>query len=370
MAAPPKARAGQPGRAAGRLLVAGVAPFSRALSPRSTQADLWASVDALAVEGTGIERLQTRHGTSMDAEARRRFVAYVDQAHEYYIAVSGVSPVAKPLLAYYFALNLTKALLTALDPSTTAPDNLGHGTSQRFTRMQRYRIQQESIAVSQDGVFRELAIRTGPRFCYSSGHRIRLLDLLPYLTEGFDLFADSANEAPKLLPIRRCYPLFANKQGWLRIEIERDELRQRSIGPEQVPKKCAVFGQHFRLVQSDEPTASYETIATCSYGKSTKEAAGGLCRLFDEAIIASNRSLAGPQRYLVLSERSRLLSHEAVTFAVLHHLSNMVRYRPQDVERLSGTRHYWLFSSWVERACENYLLNLASRIALEEHVVQ
>ncbi|MCP4308843.1 MAG: hypothetical protein GY788_29000 [bacterium] len=370
MAAPPKSRGGDPGRAAGRLVVAGVGPFERPLSPRSTPADLWASLDALAVDSTGVERLENRHGTHLDGEARRRFIAYVDQAREYYLAVPEVSPVAKPLLGYYFVLNLTKALLTAIAPVSTEPDRIGHGTSPRFERKQRYRIQQESLAVSQNGVFRELATRTGMRFRYSSGHKLRVLDLLAYLPDGFDLYADSAEEAPKLLPIARCYPLFGKKQGWLRVEIDRDELKQRKIGPEDVPKRCAIFGQHFRLVQSTEPTASYESINTSVYGKSTKEAAPALCQSFDEALIATNRTLAGARRFVVVSGRPKLLSHEAVTFAVLHHLSSMVRYRPQDVERLSGSRHYWLFSSWVERACENYLLNLASRITLDEHVIR
>lgn len=370
MAAPPAARTGEPGRAAGRLLVAGLAPFARSLSARASSSDLWSSLEAVAVEGAGVDRLENRHGVALDAEGRRRFIAYVTQAKEYYEATAGVSAVSKPLLAYYFVLNLTKAYLTAADPTTTAPDQVGHGTSPRFARMQRYRIQQESIAVSQDGVFRLLANRTGAGYCYASGHKIRLVDLLAYLPEAVDLYADAMDEAPKLLPIASCYPLFAHKQGWLRVEIDRDALKQRGIGPEAVPTRCRVFGAVFRLVQSPEPTASYESLSTFTYGRSTREAAPALCAAYDSALIVANRSLRGPRRFLVVSDRSQLLSHEAVAFAVMHHLSSMVRYRPQDVERLHGTRYYWLFSSWVDRACENYLLNLASRIAGEEHFVE
>lgn len=370
MAAPPAARIGDQGRAAGRVLVAGVAPFARSLSTRASSTDLWSSVDAVAVEGAGVDRLQRRQGVALDAEARRRFISYVGQAKEYYQAVAGVSPVSKPLLAYYFVLNLTKAYLTAVDPTTTLPDRIGHGTSPRFTRMQRYRIQQESIAISQDGVFRQLANRTGAGYCYASGHTIRVVDLLPYLPEAVDLYADAMDEAPRLLPITSCYPLFANKQGWLRVEIDRDALKQRGIGPEAVTSRCKIFGDAFRLVQSPEPTASYESIATFPYGKSTREAAPALCATYDAALIAANRTLRGPRRYLVVSNRLQLLSHEAVAFAVLHHLSNMVRYRPQDVDRLRGTRYFWLFASWVDRACDSYLLNLASRITGEEHFVE
>lgn len=370
VAAPPAAREGERGRVTGRLLVAGVAPFARELSARASAADLWSSIEALAVDGAGIERLEKRHGVTLDAESRRRFIAYVGQARQYYEVVRGITPAAKPLPAYYFVLNLTKAFLTAVDPGTTAPDQIRHGVSARFIRKNRYRIQQERIGVSQNGVFRLLAERTGMRHCYGSGYEIRLVDLLPYLPEGYDLYADALDEAPKLVPVEDAYPLFAGKAGWLRVEIDRDVLKQRGIGPAAVPKRCGAFGSNFRLVQSGLDTASFESIATVPYGNSTRQAALGLTELFDRTLLLSNRTLRGPRRYVVVSTRAQLLSHEAITFAVLHHMSSMVRYRPQDVERLEGSRYFWLFSAWLDRACENILLNLASRITGEEHVVE
>lgn len=370
MPAPPQSQSGERGRVTGRLIVAGVAPFARELPARATAADLWSGVEALAVDGAGIDRLERRHSVALNAESRRRFAAYIRQARQYYEAVRELSPVAKPLPAYYFVLNLAKAYLTAIDPPTTTPDQIGHGVSARFTRMNRYRIQQERIGISQNGVFRLLAERTGMGHCYASGHEIRLVDLLAYLPEAYDLFADAFDEAPKLLPIEDCHPLFANKQGWLRVEIDRDTLKQRGLGPASVPDRCRVFGSNFHLVQSELPTASFESMQRLPYGQSRREAATGLAELFDQSLVLSNRTMRGPRRYLVLSPRTSLLSHEAVTFAVLHHLSSMVRYRPQDVERLDGTRYYWLFSAWVDRACENTLLNLASRITCEEHVVE
>ena len=370
MAAPQLARDGEQRRPAGRLLVAGVAPFARSLSGRASSADLWTSLDSAVVPGTGAKRLKRVHGVMLDSKAHRRFIAYVNQAKDYYGATAGTSPVSKPLPAYYFVLNLTKAFLTAVEPETTASDKIRHGTSDEFKRTQRYHIQQERIAVQPNGVFRLLAGQTGANYCYPPKHILRLLDLLSYLPEAVDLYADAMDRAPKLLPINSCKLLFADKKGWLRVEIDKDTLRQRQIGHEKVLERCSIFGRAFRLVQSDQRTASYESIETVPYGNSPKEAASGLCTLYDQALIASNRTLRGPQRYLVVSARPNLLSHEAVAFAVFHHLSNMVRYRPQDVEKLKDTKYFWLFSSWVERACENYLLNLASRITGEEHFIE
>lgn len=367
--APPHARLGSEGSSAGRPIFAGVAPFARSISPRATDADLWAGLDALSVEPYGLDRLEKKHGRQLDGSARRRFSAYVAQAREYYSTLVGVDPVAKPLIAYYFGLNVTKAYLTAVDPLTTAPDYVGHGLRSAFERKQRYHFTHEAVTIGGSGVFRMLAERTGQGYCYARGHRLEIRKLLPYLVEGYDLYADAMDEAPRLLPIQRVFGLFGSNKGWLRVEVDRDVLRQRKISPTTLPTRARIFGTKFRLVETELRTASYESIKALPYGRRRSEIMNGLCKMFDETLIGCSRNVSASRQFVVLSEKSSLMSQEAVTFAVLLHLSNMVRYRPHDVEKLRSSRYFWLFSSWVDRACENFLLAMASRLTREEHVI-
>jgi len=95
----------------------------------------------------------------------------------------------------------------------------------------------------------------------------------------------------------------------------------------------------------------------------------GLRRAFDRSLIVRNRTLSAGRDSIIISRHVELLSTEALTFAVMLHLSNMVRYRPHHVEELRGSDYWWLFTSWVDRACENFLLAMCSRISLEEHVI-
>lgn len=350
--------------------MAGVAPFLRTLPARATSADLWAGVEALTLEGDGRERLVRKHRSGIDPRAHARFAAFVRQAQQYYAAVGPLDPVAKPLIAYYFALNLTKAFLTAVAPASTSGNRLGHGLSESSDERTRYFFQQEGFRIQARGIFRDLAERTGQRFCYAANHRLRLVDLLPYLPEAFDLYAHVADDAPKLLPVADTYAMFGEKQGWLRVEVDRNVLRQRGLGPEALLWRARIFESQFHLVTDpDVDTASYESNDRYGYIKKRSEILKYLCDIYEAGLIACQRTSSGGRRFVVLSDRTELLSHEAVTFAVLHHLSNMVRYRPQHVDRLRGTRYYWLFASWVDRACENYLLSLASRITREEHMV-
>jgi hypothetical protein len=75
-----------------------------------------------------------------------------------------------------------------------------------------------------------------------------------------------------------------------------------------------------------------------------------LYEAYDALIIGRERGFPGGREYVTLSNRQTLLSHEAVTFSLLHHLSSMVRYRPMDAERLRGTKQFWLLASWVDRS--------------------
>lgn len=368
MAAPPRARDGKPAASAGRPIVAGVSSFLRPLSARATDADLWAALEVLAVEDEGLDRLARLHGVRLDRAARRRYSAFIAQARQYFRSAKSIEPIAKPLLGYYFVLNLAKAFLTAVDPASTS-NQLQHGLSEDLERKTRYYFQQEGFKIKQRGVFRLLAERSGQGFCYANNHRLRIVSLLPYLADGYDLYGDIAETAPKLLPIADAFVLFGNKEGWLRVEVDRNVLTQRNISPESLLKKARIFGKQFKLVQTELTTASYESQSAHAYSQRRSDILDYLATDFDASLFAVQRNVTGGRRYVVLSDRNQLLSHEAITFALMHHLSNMVRYRPQDVERLRGSAYFWLFASWVDRACENYLLALASRITREEHLV-
>lgn len=366
---PPDARVGKLGAFAGRPIVAGVAPFARTLSPRASDSDLWAAIESAVTPPTGFRRMERLHNVQIDKKAEARARAFVNQARQYYGAIANLAPVAKPLIAYYFILNLTKAFLTVSDPPTTNKSLIFHGLGQAYTGGVNYSFKRERFKVAKSGAFRLLAERTGMRHCWSKDYQISLHELMPYLVDGYAAFADASEEAPKLIPIEAAFVLFARREGWIRIEVDRNILRQRNIGPERLLRESRVFGERFRLVATDEPTASYESQLSFTYGQKRSEILGDLSGLYDSTLLANDRSFSGNRRYLVLSARSKLLSHEAVTFAVMHHLSNLVRYRPSDGERLLGSTRGWLFSSWVDRASESFLLNVAGRMTGEEHVM-
>jgi hypothetical protein len=359
------ARAGRPAENVGRALSAGVGYHHRTLSSRTTQQELWTPLRMLLTPEVGVARLQGLWGHSFDGAAHRRFIAYVTQAESFYLSAEGMAPESRPLVAYYFVLNLTKAYLTCVAPSVTEK-RLFHGLGDAFDAKQRYWFIHEQTKVARDGIFRELATRTGAAYCYPNGHLLTIQRLAPYLAETADIFEDATGDALRLVPLAAVAVLSDGSDAWLRVEVERGELRRRAIGPAALPQRAHLFGEVFRHVQSETASASYESEALSYGGRRILTRADDLAELFNRALIHSNRGTTGPRHLAVISDRAQLLSQEAVTFAVIHHLSNMVRYRPEQVAKLSEGKWFFLFDTWVPRAIENYLLTMTSRVLREE----
>lgn len=285
------------------------------------------------------------------------------------MSAEGMPAESRPLVAYYFALNLAKAFLTCADPAVTA-GKVFHGLSDDFDRKTKYWFIHERTKVTTKGAFRDLARRTGLGYCYTRNHSLAIQKLAPYLAETADIYEDSVGEPPRLVPLNSIEVWSTGSNVWLRIEVDRGELSRRSLGPQSLPEKAKVFGSRFKLVQSDRPTASYESEPLAYGGRQILTKADELRECFDHALIHSNRGIAGARHLVVISDKTELLSQEAVTFAVFHHLSSMVRYRPEQVAKLADQKWFFLFSTWLPRAMENYLLALTSRILREEVRIQ
>jgi hypothetical protein len=312
----------------------------------------------------------------MDDAAFRRFVSYLTQSETFYLSAETMAPESRPLVAYYFFLNLTKAFLTCVDPTLTSRKAL-HGLGDAFERKSRYWFQQETAKVGsptgvRTNVFAELAERTGTGFCHSSGKDLAIHKLIPYLVEAADILEDAVGTAPKLLPVQSLRVMGRDSEAWLRLEVAGGELRRRAVAGSQLHRRAAHFGAVFHQVASDDPYRSlYESRERWSYRTRPGRVSYARCApeviaAFERSLIHTNRGTTGARHLVILSERSDLLSQEAVAFLVMHHLSNMVRYRPEEVMKLAGSRWFFLFTTWVPRAMENFLLAMSSRLLGEE----
>lgn len=368
---PAAPRTGSPAVSTGRPVIAGIGSFLHPISPRASVADLWSTMDIAAASG---ETARQRAGSpKLDAPAKARLKAYVHQARQYYEAVAQADPVAKPLLGYYFVLNAAKGYLTVVDPSSTAAVGQKHGLGEDNSRLVgTYDFGQEHLKVHRDGVFQSLARQTGRGYTWFPGV-FQLARLLPYLAESTDLFSSSLGTKPALIPVEQIRVEAAgarpNREAWLSVDVSRNALKEAGLSPRQLLGSAAPFADLFDLVGAgSESTVTYQLKRTIQFAQMPGPLPG-LREAFDRSLFVRNRSLSVRRDSILTSQHVDLVSSEALTFAVMLHLSNLVRYRPHHVEELRGGSYWWLFTSWVDRACENFLLAISSRIALEEHLI-
>lgn len=152
----------------------------------------------------------------------------------------------------------------------------------------------------------------------------------------------------------------------MRAQVDRGLLAQREVPISRLPKEAFHFSsEFFQKASTEDGSLTYETTPVV-YGKNTRHALPRLARQFENSLLHVNRGGGSERYFLVISPRKDLLSQEAVTFAVLLHLSNMVRYRPEQLEKVASERWSWLLSTWVPRALENALLTYSTRILQQE----
>ncbi|WP_176776650.1 MULTISPECIES: YaaC family protein [unclassified Microbacterium] len=322
----------------------------------------------------GETALQKAGAPSLDVAAKLRLSAYVQQARQYYEAAIRAEPIAKPLLGYYFVLNATKAYLTLLNHPNTATPGIKHGIGQDNSHLTgQYEFSQEYLQIQTSGVFHLLAGNSGRGHVWGAGV-MQVSRLIPYLNESVDLYASAFNKRPLLIPIEDTFIRASGKRpnrfAWLVVEVSRLALREADLSPRKLLDEAAAFAGSFDHVESDrDDVVRYESKVPVPYS-AMPLALPGLRQAFDRSLISRNRTLAQPRDNIVRSPHLELISAEALTFAVMLHLSNMVRYRPHHVEQLRGSSQWWLFTSWVDRACENFLLAMSSRVSLEEHLIE
>lgn len=391
MGRPPDARQGAPAVIAGVRLIPGLSSRERRFSTRATAEELWAALD-VAGSPSGREALWSSRRHGQNQKALRRFSAYLAQARSFYFASAGIDVASRPLASYYAVLNLAKAWLTLCDASITDPTpppampgrrrakrkKLMHGTSDELdAAKQRYHFSQERLAFQPEGVFAEIAKRSGAGFAYQQKKEVALADLAAYLCEAHDEYEAAIRQRPRLIPLRSLEvwrgkvpkPAGSGEIGalWLRAEIDAGTLTARNVSPATLPSRAHHFGSLFTHVFSpSKDRHSYETDALTYGGPNPNPVLPQLVNQFESSLIHVNRSAGSHRYFLVLDDRRQLLSQEAVSFAVMHHLSEMVRYRPEQVERLAGEHWSWLLGTWVPRALENGLLSYGSRILEQE----
>lgn len=215
-----------------------------------------------------------------------------------------------------------------------------------------------------------IAGRTGARNTTPVTNPVPAVSLLPYLLEATAEYSAMSGQLPRLLELERVEALRADGEAWLRLEVSTASILRRKFRPRGVSEiEAGLFAQQFDFVGNDRGVSVFESSQSVK-GPGRRDTWQRLAEQLDRSLIGVDRSQLGGRSFITIDRRRGLLSYEAVTFLLAHHLSEMVRYRPRLAEEMLQSQYAWVLTTWVNRACDNFLLTLASRITGEEHRIR
>ncbi|WP_221031479.1 YaaC family protein [Actomonas aquatica] len=295
-------------------------------------------------------------GMWLRRHSTKESVFYWNQARDFYEATQSLAKTAKPLTAYYSALNATKALLLA----HRIPHSPYHGVTGKALPG-KTSLSNEQVGMRANGVFGALSdYFSEPR--PDTGF-ISLKDILYNLTYLHRAYTVTYTSEPELfIPIDN--PHFVRKaqasESWFCCEIAgRRFTRPATLntldGFENDPyyntKKTVVrMKKRFRWKHGGSKHDNIARLTT--YHKRVRK------HLF---------YIAGSTRLWYIKRNSDPTgfinrSSSTLTFAALHRISEIARYRPDSLQKHFECRHNWLLSEFINGSLTQYIDEISSEI--------
>lgn len=286
----------------------------------------------------------------------QRAAEYWEQAHQFYKAAQGLPLQSAPLLLYYSFLNAINALL--ITKGIDIPTSHGLGESKRNDSVVRKSLSNISVNIRTKGAGPSL----NAYFQTSETQRdITLQDLfynLPFIHRTYSLTYKSSTEM--FIPLKNC-------------EFVRDEKQKTVQFKADIGSSVGI-----RKIQSNLPDVFYL--------EKTEE---GECKIYSkekidwqytrrvnddelEKLISMHRSMRehifyinGVETlwYLKTRRKNNLsLSSASIMFIAMHRLSEICRYKTDEMLKFINSKDNWLLSEFIEMAPNQFFDEIASEI--------
>ena len=282
------------------------------------------------------------------------------QSHNFYNASECLPIESRPLTAYYCCLNATKALLAIKGPVGLSLDNIYHGISSKDPNWISNNIEDANVRFQGQGVLYELSKYLSES---ASPQRYKVLDLLyniPCIHRAFSI----TYKFPELfIPIRDVNFVVDNglKKGWVQFQIDERYANGNSL--HYVPSS-------FEKVTNNGAPGYFmrakETFDWDIHGNSRVR--HDALSIYHSLVRKDLHYIFGDSRLWYLKKdittNTHILKRNSLTliFAVMHWLSELVRYNPAKFERMKKTKQYWVINEFVNLALDQFIDEISCEI--------
>lgn len=346
----------------------------------SIEKELWIMLRSYSeVRQRGVELLKS-HGIQPSGISKtwNRFRSYVKQAEYYWNAATATSYESSSLLYYYSFLNLIKAFLVLRDP--TLPHDIHHGLS--FQTSDNSSSLRNKFVNIQLGSKEAFSLYYKKVFLKDPPSQLKITSLLAYPIDVSFQYASGGFGSRKSIPFIYRIAIDPNrKKTWLICAIPSlarlkyfksifnnffDEFEQTSR-PNRVDSG---FRELFNFQAQD--WASYDFYQS----KISKEIDFIGDKVPTGIVVQKIRNCFEPwlspnfyadefSGYINLpkdKKNNNLINEEIAIYAVMFFMSEIVRYRPDYLDKILSSKASWLLESFVETCPLKFLRAIVCRI--------
>ena len=319
--------------------------------------------------------------------------AFLAQAKDFYVAVSGSGVISNPLLYYYSFLNLVKAQLIT-EGNTLLTKKGGHGLvigEDIMGDLNYASLKVKWSSPNMPSVFNELLTPLEVDFIKNESERIFIDELLPTVVAGHRLWKDSGDYRERFIPIHKIKFTHSKEESkiWLNISILKQDIARFNFDSQMVLAKSGISDK-FKEVKSEVDDKGYENDKIICFEQKTpitydKESPGKV----DSAILDNIDSLINtlclrekfwqvatsipPYRkyYLYLRPEGELqLAQLPALYGLFFYFGSVTRYSPSAFDKIRNSGKYRAFISDFFASQPEQFLNLFASEFCKRKVVK
>lgn len=300
-------------------------------------------------------------------ENAKKALFYWQQAKHFFQASECLPENAKPLTSYYCCLNAVKALLCV---NGIDVKNIHHGVHSNVNKTSSNSLISVEITFDNKGVLFEFAKYLGESV---NKDKYTVKDLLYNIPCVHRTFCITYKELGELfIPISdlKFVREEKNNNAWLEFKLESKYSNQRVLNglPNAFRRTWDKYGQENYCVRNEKNRIIWDKHTDIKKRLDDLYKYHGKLRK-DIFYIYGDSKLWYIKKDLKSNKHIIKRSSMTLIFAVMHWLSELVRYNPENFEKYMNSKQNWLIHEFIQKALYQFIDEISCEITKEEIMV-
>ena len=283
------------------------------------------------------------------------------QAHNFFSASECLPIESRPLTSYYCCLNASKALLAINGPANINFDNIAHGITSDRQQWRTNNINNAEVVFTGSGVLFELSKYFNEEALKKTYSIFDLIYNIPCVHRAFSI----TFSCPELfIPIRDTEFIIDTeaKKGWIQFLIDGRYANGNSLRYAPVRFEKVKYNNDMRYLMRCKKRFDWDIHDPDKEGRLKKLSKYHGSIRKDLLYIYGNTRLWYLKKDIPTNVHIVKRNSVTLIFAVMHWLSELVRYNPEKFEKLMNTKQNWLIHEFVDNALNHFIDEISCEI--------